>query len=324
MLMRMANDGEYGGETVRYFISHAGSDTDWAKWVAGQLVRAGLDVELDAWDWATGENLTTLVSRALDNAGHMIALFSPAYFVPERWTTVEWTAMSDALRGSGRRLIPLVVHEVPREQIPSVLRPLLRRTLYGKSEADAQTELMAAITGPTRPTEPPPFPGPRGDGAGADGSGSDGTAPADRAGPADSADPAPAPGVRPVPAPRLPAAPVIRRTVTAGHTRALTDAIMAVPRIARTDLWNLWLDLAEDYFERPLPREQIAAPRIMLLRLIHDLSTLAEPEPARALDALVRALGDVQPTGPEIERVRELLAELTAPSDTTDPARDRT
>ncbi|MFI6978023.1 TIR domain-containing protein [Embleya sp. NPDC050154] len=291
----MVNDGEHGGDTVRYFISHAGSDTAWAEWIAGQLLQDGLEVELDAWDWATGENLTTLVSRALDNAGHMIALFSPAYFVPERWTTVEWTAMSDALRGSGRRLIPLVVHELDREAIPSVLRPLLRKTLYGKSEEDAREELMAAVHGPSRPTEPPAFPTPRTGGTG----GMGGTVPAP-------------PGP---PAPRLPAAPVLRRTITAGQIRALTDAILAVPRIARTDLWNLWLDLAESYYEHQLPREQIAAPRIMLLRLIHDLSTLAEPAPARALDALVRALEDVQPTGPEIEHVRALLAELTRPAD---------
>ncbi|WP_406299040.1 toll/interleukin-1 receptor domain-containing protein [Embleya sp. NBC_00888] len=291
----MANDGEHGGDAVRYFISHAGSDTAWAEWIAGQLLQDGLEVELDAWDWATGENLTTLVSRALDNAGHMIALFSPAYFVAERWTTVEWTAMSDALRGSGRRLIPLVVHELDREAIPSVLRPLLRKTLYGKSEEDAREELMTAVHGPSRPTAPPAFPAPRTGGTG----GMGGTVPA-------------------APAPRLPAAPVLRRTITAGQIRALTDAILAVPRIARTDLWNLWLDLAESYYEHPLPREQIAAPRIMLLRLIHDLSTLAEPAPARALDALVRALEDVQPTGPEIEHVRALLAELTRPADSAE------
>ncbi|MGC0422893.1 TIR domain-containing protein [Embleya sp. AB8] len=283
----MANDREFGNDTVRYFISHAGSDTDWAKWIAGQLLQAGVDFELDAWDWATGDNLTTLVSRAVDNAGHMIALFSPAYFAPERWTTVEWTAMSDALRGSGRRLIPLVVHELRREDIPSVLRPLLRRTLYGKSEEDARAELMAAIRGPGRPDELPDIPVQR------------------------DAE------VEPPPPP--PKMPPPRRTIIAGRTRELTDAILAVPRIARTDMWNLWLDLAEDYFERPLPREQIAAPRIMLLRLIRDLSTLAEPEPARALDALVRALSDVQPTGPEIERVRALLGESTGAHDPAGP-----
>ncbi|MEU0936489.1 TIR domain-containing protein [Embleya sp. NPDC005971] len=295
----MANDGEHGGDTVRYFISHAGSDTAWAEWVADRLLQAGLEVELDAWDWATGENLTTKVSRALDGAGHMIALFSPAYFVPERWTTVEWTAMSDALRGGDRRLIPLVVHELNRDEIPSVLRPLLRKTLYGKSEEDAHAELMAAVRGPSRPTDPPAFPGPR-------------------AGGTDPAAPAPEPAPEAEPPTALPVPPVLRRTITPGRTRELTDAILAVPRIARTDLWNLWLDLAEGYFERPLPREQIAAPRIMLLRLIHDLSTLTEPEPARALDALVRALGDVQPTGAEIDRVRALLAELTTPTDAAD------
>ncbi|WP_406280975.1 TIR domain-containing protein [Embleya sp. NBC_00896] len=305
--------GKDGDDKVRYFISHAGSDTEWAEWVAGQLVRDGLEVELDAWDWATGQNLTTLVSRALDNAGHMIALFSPAYFTPERWTTVEWTAMSDALRGSGRRLIPLVVRELVREEIPSVLRPLLRKTLYGKTEQEARVELLAAIHGPTRPTDPPVFPAPRA----AD------PAPPATSTPATTASATPvasAPSADEEPAPGLPVAPVLRRTIGPDHTRALTDAIMAVPRIARTDLWNLWLDLAEGYYEQPLPREQIAAPRIMLLRLIHDLSTLAEPEPARALDALVRALGDVQPTGPEIEHVRALLAELTRPTDPADRA----
>ncbi|AZP22651.1 TIR domain-containing protein [Streptomyces aquilus] len=39
---------------VMWFVSHAGADRAWAEWIAWQLLDAGLEVELDCWDWGAG------------------------------------------------------------------------------------------------------------------------------------------------------------------------------------------------------------------------------------------------------------------------------
>ncbi|MFF3689599.1 toll/interleukin-1 receptor domain-containing protein [Streptomyces sp. NPDC002187] len=38
------------------FISYAGSDRQWAEWVAWRLEEAGHRVELDVWHWRAGDN----------------------------------------------------------------------------------------------------------------------------------------------------------------------------------------------------------------------------------------------------------------------------
>ncbi|MDQ0596101.1 hypothetical protein QF037_000446 [Streptomyces canus] len=75
-----------------WFISHAGADRAWAEWIAWQLLDAGLQVELDYWDWGGGDNFILKMNAALER-GWLLALFSPAYFELERFTTPEWTAM---------------------------------------------------------------------------------------------------------------------------------------------------------------------------------------------------------------------------------------
>ena len=54
-----------GGDRVDFFVSHAGRDGAWAEWVAWQLTDAGYSVELDVWDWATGQNFVTAVVSIL-------------------------------------------------------------------------------------------------------------------------------------------------------------------------------------------------------------------------------------------------------------------
>ncbi|MGH3767031.1 MAG: toll/interleukin-1 receptor domain-containing protein [Pseudonocardiaceae bacterium] len=50
------------GRVADVFVSHAGRDRAWAEWVAWQLERAGLSVELDYWDWQAGENFVARIS----------------------------------------------------------------------------------------------------------------------------------------------------------------------------------------------------------------------------------------------------------------------
>ncbi|MEV7887354.1 FxSxx-COOH system tetratricopeptide repeat protein [Streptomyces sp. NPDC002817] len=137
------------------FISYAGPDKEWAEWVAWHLQENGYQVELDRWHWRTGDDFVTKMSRALDQASAVVAVFSPRYFEAGRYTEEEWTS-AIARRG---RYVPLVVEPLEDGQLPAILAPRLRKDLHGLSEPDALKALLDAVRGPARPTRPPAFPG---------------------------------------------------------------------------------------------------------------------------------------------------------------------
>ena len=148
------------GDRVDFFVSHAGADGAWAEWVAWQLIDAGYSVELDVWDWAAGRNFVTAMSGALARADRVVALFSRAYFEPERYTTEEWSASLVHLPGvAAGRLVPVRVEEVPADLVPPLLRPLVSRDVFGVAEEEARRVLLAAVAGPARPASAPGFPG---------------------------------------------------------------------------------------------------------------------------------------------------------------------
>jgi hypothetical protein len=121
---------------VDVFVSYAGPDRPWAEWAGQQLLRSGLSVELDVWDWAPGDNFVTRMSDALGRAAQVLALFSPDYFAPDRFTVDEWTAvMAQRPDERGRQLVPVRVKKVTP---PPLLRPLLYRDLFDLSEEQAR------------------------------------------------------------------------------------------------------------------------------------------------------------------------------------------
>ncbi len=134
--------------------------------MAWQLEQAGYTVELDVWDWAAGRNLVLAMSDALAICDRVVALFSAAYFDRDRYTTEEWTAalLHRPGRGEGR-LVPVRVENVPADDMPAVLRPLLFCDLFGVDAAEARRVLLAAVAGPKRPDGEPVFPGPGTSGA---------------------------------------------------------------------------------------------------------------------------------------------------------------
>ena len=141
-----------------FFVSHAGADRAWAEWVAWQLIDAGYTVELDVWDWAAGQNFVLAMSDALARCSRVVALFSTAYFERSRYTTEEWTAALAHVPGTGR-LVPVRVGDMPAEDMPAVLRPLLFCDLFGLDATEARRVLLKAIAGPRRPDGEPVFPG---------------------------------------------------------------------------------------------------------------------------------------------------------------------
>ena len=149
-----------GGDRIDFFVSHAGADRAWAEWVAWQLTDAGYCVELDVWDWAAGRNFVTAMSGALGRADRVVALFSAAYFEPERYTTEEWSATLVHVPGvAAERLVPVRVEAVPADKVPPVLRPLITRDVFGVDELAARRALLEAAAGPVRPGSKPGFPG---------------------------------------------------------------------------------------------------------------------------------------------------------------------
>ena len=148
------------GDRTDFFVSHAGADRAWAEWVAWQLTDAGYTVELDAWDWAVGQNFMLAMSDALARCDRVLALFSPAYFERTRYTTDEWTAALVHVQETAQgRLVPVRVENVPAEDMPAVLRPLIFCDLFGLDAAEARRVLLEAVQGPKRPDGEPVFPG---------------------------------------------------------------------------------------------------------------------------------------------------------------------
>jgi tetratricopeptide (TPR) repeat protein len=146
------------GEHVNFFVSHAGTDQAWAKWVAWQLIEAGYTVELDVWDWGAGQNFVTAMSDALARCDRVLALVSSAYFERSRHTTMEWSAAM-ALDAREGRLVPVRVEDVPVEMMPALLRPLIFFDLFGMDAEQARQVLLTAVAGPQRPDGEPVFPG---------------------------------------------------------------------------------------------------------------------------------------------------------------------
>jgi hypothetical protein len=146
-----------GGEGGRrdFFISHAGHDRAWAEWVAWHLSDAGYNVELDCWDWGPGDNFVLKMSKALDSADRVVALLSPEYFEPSRYTADEWSAALIKDEAGQHRLLPLRIAPC---DVPHLLRPLVSSDLFGVAEDEALQRLLAAARGPVRPGGRPVFP----------------------------------------------------------------------------------------------------------------------------------------------------------------------
>ncbi|MEU0182082.1 toll/interleukin-1 receptor domain-containing protein, partial [Streptomyces sp. NPDC006207] len=85
----MDGEGLVAAGGGRLFVSYATPDRAWAEWVAWQLTDAGYDVELDTWHWGAGENFILRMNQALGEGSRMVALYSSAYFDPDRFTTDE-------------------------------------------------------------------------------------------------------------------------------------------------------------------------------------------------------------------------------------------
>ncbi|WP_128434575.1 FxSxx-COOH system tetratricopeptide repeat protein [Streptomyces cyaneus] len=143
------------GTSQRFFISYAGADRLWAEWVGWHLERDGHLVELDVWDWRTGDDFVQRMDDGLEKADAVVALFSKSYFEDGRWTQEERSAVV-ARRD---RVLPLAVEPLSNHEVDPMFAAKVRMNLHGLDEAAAIEALRAAVSGAGRPTERPAFPG---------------------------------------------------------------------------------------------------------------------------------------------------------------------
>jgi hypothetical protein len=146
-----------GGEQRRdVFVSYAGPDLAWAEWVTAELRAAGYTAELDAWDWAAGENAVVNMDRALARSSCLLALISTAYVQRERWTTDEWSTAALLAHDDGTRVVPVHIEQVPKTSIPPLLRNRIGPSVHGLDAGEARRRLVQAVEGaPGQPSGAP-------------------------------------------------------------------------------------------------------------------------------------------------------------------------
>jgi len=143
------------------FLSYTAPDRDWAEWVAWSLEHSGYTVFVAAWDVLPGQIISANVHDVATRSRLVIVLLSDAYLTSAvggtEWRKV-WRTDSDRLAG---KVIPVRVentrHRGPADGLSSL-------DLFALDADDARDRLLrgvrAALTGRSRPTSAPVFPGP--------------------------------------------------------------------------------------------------------------------------------------------------------------------
>lgn len=141
----------------QFFISRAGADADWAKWIAQVLRAAGYSTLIQDDDFVAGRSFVDYMDAGLD-CEHTIAVMSPDYF-ESPFTTIEWQSAM-----ARRSLVPLRLRDC---NIPPVLSTIVYIDFVGKNEAETQQTLLKAVHGLTTAQAPwlsehtVVFPGPK-------------------------------------------------------------------------------------------------------------------------------------------------------------------
>lgn len=133
-----------------FFVSHAGSDQDWAEWIADVVERANYSVELDVWHWQAGTNFVEAMRSALNRADRVLAIYSAAYF-DRPFAQMEHTAAFAA-----GRVIPVRIEDFA---VDALYDTTIRIDLFGLAEDEARRKLLDGL-GQTRrrPSNAIPFP----------------------------------------------------------------------------------------------------------------------------------------------------------------------
>ncbi len=155
-----------------FFVSFAGPDRAWARWLTQQLEDLGFSVEF-ADRWPAGRDLVAAMNQALERADRVLAVFSRRYFEEFRWTGPELrSALFRAHERHPESLVPVRIDDVDppplydsykRIELADLEEPEARDALLHGLYPGTDTERRQAFPGATAAAERPtsaraPFP----------------------------------------------------------------------------------------------------------------------------------------------------------------------
>src|SRR5262245_43501702 len=117
-------------KAVNFFISYTGSDVEWAKWIAWELGRAGYTYRLQAENIPPGSRFMNEMRLGVQNADHVLAILSPAYFESQFASLEFQSALAADPLGQARRVIPVRVEQC---SIPTLFSDLVYIDFVEKS-----------------------------------------------------------------------------------------------------------------------------------------------------------------------------------------------
>lgn len=123
---------------LRVFISHAGSDSLWARALAASLEKGGADAWLDREDPQWDEAFERELERAMRRSNLVVALVAP-----ENAENPYLNFELGAALGMGKRLIGIVPHDFDEARLPLPLRRQAN-LIKGSPEQTAQRLLIQA------------------------------------------------------------------------------------------------------------------------------------------------------------------------------------
>ena len=130
---------------MRVFISHSSRDEPAVQVLATGRRARGIDVWLDIWEIAPGDDIVARINQGLQQADAGVIVFSE-HSRDSRWVESEVSCLTYARICEGKVLIPVTIDN--NAWVPPLLRPLARRAI---GEIDA---IADALLG-RRPVPPP-------------------------------------------------------------------------------------------------------------------------------------------------------------------------
>ncbi|MEA2558582.1 MAG: hypothetical protein QOH06_86 [Acidobacteriota bacterium] len=141
-----------------FFISYTHADRPWAEWIAWVLEEAGHKARIQAWDFRPGGNFVVEMQKATVGSERTIAVLSPDYLRSLCAMAEGGAAFAADPDGSKGKLVPVLVREVPKEDL-GLLAAIIHIKLVGLGESAAREEMVKGLVpGRARP-ESVRFPG---------------------------------------------------------------------------------------------------------------------------------------------------------------------
>lgn len=141
-----------------FFISYTHVDRPWAEWIAWVLEEAGHKARIQAWDFRPGGNFVIEMQKAVVGSERTIAVLSPDYLRSLFAMAEGGAAFAADPDGSKGKLVPVLIREVPQEEL-GLLSTIIHIRLAGLEEAAAREALVnGLVPGRVRP-EKVRFPG---------------------------------------------------------------------------------------------------------------------------------------------------------------------